>query len=253
MPVWPNGKKNSGGWAEQGKPRRVGRAHGSLERPDPPDRTGLRTQWGLRGWKLFPARWRPKNLYQQQINFAGSSIKRRLPVLLALLWLSPTAQAEFKITDVQSRFAGGALVVNGKIDFGLTPKVEEALSKGIELSMVIEARLYRRRPWLWDQRLAIRSLRRNLQYHALSGQYLVASGNTRDNFRALGEALKSLGTLSELRLALPEVEVASDEDYIVRLRAHLDIEALPPPLRPVAYTTLSWHLNSGWTTWNVAH
>ncbi len=179
-------------------------------------------------------------------------LKRCLPILSVLLWLSPTAQAEFKIADVQSRFTGEALVVNGNLDFGLTPKVEEALSKGIELSMIIEVRLYRKRSWLWDQRLATWSLRRNLQYHALSGQYLVGSGNTRDNFLALAEALKSLGSLSELRLPLLEVEIATDDDYIVGLRTHLDIETLPTPLRPVAYTTLSWHLNSGWTTWNVA-
>lgn len=179
-------------------------------------------------------------------------LTRCLSIVTTLLWLSPAAQAEFKITDVQSQVTDEALIVNGKIDFGLTPKVEEALSKGIELSMVIEVRLYRKRPLLWDQQLATWSLRRNLQYHALSGQYLVGSGNTRDNFRVLTEALRSLGSLRELRLPLPEIEIAADDDCIVRLRAHLDIEALPAPLRPVAYTTLSWHLNSGWSLWNVA-
>src|SRR5437868_4182547 len=72
-------------------------------------------------------------------------------------------------------------------------------------------------------------------------------------FLSSGEALKFLGGLSELRLPLPETTtLAADDDYNVQLRVHLDIEALPAPLRPVAYTTLSWHLNSGWTSWNVA-
>jgi len=170
-----------------------------------------------------------------------------------LLWLTPLALAEFKIGEIQPRFMGDALVLNGALELGLTPKVEEALSKGIELPLIFELRLQRKRLLLWDERLAIWTLRRVLQYHALSGQYLVLSGNTRDNFSSLGEALRYLGTLSELRLPLAETEILSDSEYALRLRAYLDIEALPAPLRPVAYTTPSWHLNSGWTVWNVTH
>ena len=66
----------------------------------------------------------------------------------------------------------------------------------------------------------------------------------------LADALKYLGALNELKLTLPEAPPAGD--YSVDLRVGLDIEALPTPLRPVAYTSLSWRLNSGWTTWGVA-
>ena len=45
--------------------------------------------------------------------------------------------------------------------------------------------------------------------------------------------------------------LAAQGEYLVRMRAHLDIETLPAPLRPVAYTSPSWHLNSGWTTWTI--
>jgi len=172
--------------------------------------------------------------------------------LLLLSSLSLTARAEFRIADVQARFNGAALVVNGTLDLTLAPKVEEALSKGIELPVIIELRLYHRRRLWWDQRLAAWSVRRVLQYHALSGQYLVDSGSAQESFLSLADALKSFGTLNELRLTLPEIRLAAEDDYAVELRAHLDIEALPAPLRPVAYTTPSWRLNSGWSTWNVA-
>jgi len=165
------------------------------------------------------------------------------------LGFAPVVQAEFKVAEMKPRVVGEAVVLNGNLELGLTPKVEEALSKGIELPIIVELRLYRKRSLLWDQRVASWSLRRNLQYHALSGQYLVNADNARDNFLSLAEALKHLGTLSELRLPLP-TEPAADE-HVMTLRVYLDIEALPTPLRPVAYTTLSWHLNSGWTKWNV--
>ena len=31
----------------------------------------------------------------------------------------------------------------------------------------------------------------------------------------------------------------------------LDVEALPPPLRPIAYTSGAWRLNSDWHKWDI--
>ncbi len=173
-------------------------------------------------------------------------------LLCAALLSSSLAYADFKIVDIRTHFSSNALVVNGVLDLGLTPKVEEALSKGIELPVIIELRLYRKRTVLWDQRLTTWTLRRVLRYHALSGQYLLDTGAAQESFLSLGEALKNLGIISELRLPLPDTIISAEDEYSVKLRAHLDIEALPAPLRPVAYTTPSWHLNSGWSAWNVS-
>jgi hypothetical protein len=193
----------------------------------------------------------------QNVSLA-SDLSRALPrsavalLLAATLFVSAEASAEFRIADIKTRFNAGALLLSGNLELGLTPKVEEALSKGIELPVIIEVRLYRKRTLLWDQRLATWSFRRALQYHALSGQYLINTGAQQESYLSLPDALKSLGTLNELRLPLPEAALNGDDEFGLRMRAHLDIEALPAPLRPVAYTTPSWHLNSGWTTWNVS-
>ncbi|NCF09332.1 MAG: DUF4390 domain-containing protein, partial [Gammaproteobacteria bacterium] len=37
--------------------------------------------------------------------------------------------------------------------------------------------------------------------------------------------------------------------YGARLRASLDVEALPLPLRPVAYLSSAWDLTSEWHDW----
>ena len=58
-------------------------------------------------------------------------------------------------------------------------------------------------------------------------------------------------TLNAVALKLEE-PAAPDAVHSVDLRVSLDIEALPTPLRPVAYTSFTWHLNSGWSTWKVA-
>jgi hypothetical protein len=45
--------------------------------------------------------------------------------------------------------------------------------------------------------------------------------------------------------------VDSGEEYEVLIHAELDIEALPSPLRPLAYITPAWRLNSDWYSWSL--
>lgn len=169
---------------------------------------------------------------------------------LALLAL-PAAQADFTVTEMKPRFDAGALVLSGTMQLELSRKVEEAVSKGIELPLIVEVQLFRKRALWWDERLASWTLRRSLRFHALSGQHIVGLGENYESYMQPADALRQLGTFNELRLPLPEIALAPDAGYALRVRARIDIEALPAPLRPVAYTTLSWHLNSGWTAWPI--
>jgi len=179
---------------------------------------------------------------------------RRFAVAALALALLGEAAADFKIADIQPKISEQSLTFSGNLDLGLSPKVEEALAKGIPLEVVIDVRLYHQRRYLWDKKIASWTLRRRIQYHALSGQYLISEGEgeteTRESLLTQQEALKQLGSLSDLKLAL--TETLSEGDYSADIRVSLDIEALPTPLRPVAYTSFAWHLNSGWTSWKVA-
>lgn len=176
--------------------------------------------------------------------------------MLALLLAGAggVARADFAVSELQARLVDGALELSGVLELALTPKVEEALGKGIPLDFVIGVRLNRVRPWLWDERAGEWTLKRRIRFHALSGQYLVttldATSETSESYTSLSEALRQLGTLAALRLRLADPPRAQ-EGYAVQLRVHLDLDALPTPLQPVAYTSLAWHLNSGWSTWQV--
>lgn len=181
------------------------------------------------------------------------SKNKRLWTALLLLLALP-ADADFKVAEVKPRLEGKTLVLNGRLDLALTPKVEEALAKGIQLDVVIDVRLYRKRWFVWNEGVGRWTLPRRIWYHALSGQYLVSAApeaDARESHGSMQEALKALGNLDELKLPL-DTESPADGDYRVELRASLDIEALPAPLRPVAYTSLDWRLNSGWSTWKLA-
>ena len=217
---------------------------------------------------------------------------RGLLTALLLVMLVNSARADFKVTAVTPTLDVTSLSLDGSLDLSLTPKVEEALSKGIPIEVIVAMRLYRQRAFLWDENIAEWTLRRQIRYHALSGQYLISDvpgcpneatplspsplGETQttpgdaksagagcasdtgesvlsgmhESLTSLTEALKQLGSLSELKLPLAQT-LPPEEAYSLELRVNLDIEALPAPLRPVAYTSLAWHLNSGWTTWKV--
>ncbi len=180
--------------------------------------------------------------------------RRWATTMLALACFSE-ANADFKVVDVQSKIVDQSLVLTGHLELGLNPKVEEALAKGIPLEVNIDVLLHRERRFLWDREIASWTLHRRIQFHALSGQYLVSTSAPEPDYGesllTLQEALKQLGSLNDVTLKLEE-PVTPDAAHAVDMRVSLDIEALPTPLRPVAYTSFTWHLNSGWSTWKVA-
>ncbi len=165
--------------------------------------------------------------------------------------------ADFSVSEVQPELKPGVLSVSGTLDLTLTGKVEEAVAKGIPIDVDFDFRLMRQRKLLWAKEIQSWTVRRQIRYHALSGQYFVdgAAANEKrlENFTSLRQALRHMGTLNELTFdVVSEPQAAQVEGtYELQVRASLDIESLPAPLRPVAYTSLDWHLNSGWTTWTV--
>lgn len=181
-----------------------------------------------------------------------------LPYLLAwtTILISAATLADFRVSELQPELKHGTLTVSGAMDLTLSAKVEEAVAKGIPLDVEFEFRLKRERKLLWAEQLKLWTLRRQIRYHALSGQYFVndpaASGKKLENFTSLQQALRHMGTLNELSFDVVS-GLQEGGSYALEARVSLDIESLPAPLRPVAYTSLDWHLNSGWTTWTVKH
>jgi len=173
---------------------------------------------------------------------------------LAALLATAALAAGFKVSSVELRAAGQTLYLKGNLELALTPKVEEAVTKGIPIELAIDVRLYRERALIWDEQVASWRLRRQLRYHALSGQYLISGAGTellaRESASSLPEALAELGALDDVALPL-EAPIDDVAEHHAAVRVALDIEALPSLLRPVAYTSRDWDLNSGWTTWKI--
>jgi hypothetical protein len=95
-------------------------------------------------------------------------------------------------------------------------------------------------------------LRSQIRYSPLLGTYQVTNLETRQqrSFASRERAIASLGEVRDLLLVRAEA-LDADEVYRVEMRATLDIESLPLPLRPKAYLSPDWNLSSEWSRWRL--
>ena len=168
-----------------------------------------------------------------------------------------TEAAGFNVKSAQPFLNERVLHVNARLDLALNARTEEALGKGIPIDVVIEVNLVKHRWWWGNKVVTDQTLRRRIQFHALSRQYLVSGLHGREpseSFGSLASALAHAGALEELTIALTaKKEIEPGARYLLQLRARLDIEALPMLMRPLAYTLPSWRLGTGWTEWPISH
>lgn len=175
---------------------------------------------------------------------------RLLGLLFGLLWVIGGWAAGFEVIDAATRLEGGVYRLNARIEYRFSNAALEALQNGVPLTVDIEMEVRRRRSWLWDETVYALTQRFQLEYHALSRQYLVGNLNSgeRRAFPTQTAALGFMGRIQDFPL-LDRSLLAETERYEAALRARLDIEALPAPLRLLAYLSDDWRLTSEWRTW----
>lgn len=173
--------------------------------------------------------------------------------LIGGLCVLQEARAEgYEVRSVDGRVVNGIYVVDSTIHIGLSEDMRNALNNGVALTFLVEVEIHAPRRYLWDALIVRSTQRLMLEYHALTGGYVVnnESTHTRRSFPTLDEALRELGELRDMAV--------SEERYLPagiqctgRLRVSLDVESLPPPLRPIAYLSPEWYLRSDWRRWTV--
>jgi hypothetical protein len=176
---------------------------------------------------------------------------------LALLLVAHAQAANFSVKTAQPylTLSDRVLHVNARLDLPLNAEIEEALGKGIPIDVVIDINMLKHRWWWRNLLISDHTLRRHIQFHALSRQYLVSGlyeNDASESFGSLSQALAHAGTLDEFTMQLTaKKDINPNARYLMQLRAHLDIETLPTLMRPLAYATPAWRLNTGWTEWPI--
>lgn len=181
-------------------------------------------------------------------------ITRWVLISLILGACVPAAHADALDGVLQVRSAyvsveGGVFLLHARIDYPVNPVIRDALHDGVTLTVDLDTRIERERRFWFDADVVYLTLRRELDYHAVSDRYLVRdvrSGNQR-SFATLEEALVDLGTVEGWPVLVePQLVPGS---YRISVRAGVRRGRLPASLRVLAFWTDDWHRVSEWYTW----
>jgi len=167
-----------------------------------------------------------------------------------MLW----AAEGFRVESVRFHAQDGTLFFDTQIDYQLSARALEALENGVPLILEVHLQLRAQDAWIWEDSLVDQRLRYRIQYKPLSKDYFITQlpGNAGRSYVTRDAALSALGQLEAVPLVSKD-QLQKGRQYALHLKAFLDIEALPLPLRPMAYLFPSWKLSTGWTRWPVPH
>ena len=178
------------------------------------------------------------------------SARLRIWLCAWLVLLAPTTMAAdygFNIVHAALRQSkAGGYWLDADIDYRFSEPAIDALHNGVSLTLSLRLRVEQERRWWWDATVLDASHPFRVRYHALSKLYQILDGDNSEaprNFISLNALLEAMGTVRDLPLPNSFVLVKGGR-YRASLAVSLDIEALPLPLRPVAYATPAWYLDS---------
>jgi hypothetical protein len=160
--------------------------------------------------------------------------------------------AGFKVLNASTRLEQGVYLLDARLVYRFNQGPLDALQNGVPLTIELELQVFRGREWLWDEAVARLRQRYRLEYHALSRQYVVANLNSGElnSFPDLAAATDFCGRIHDFPL-LDASLLRAGASYYGRLRASLDLQALPVPLQAIAYLSADWWLVSEWHTWRL--
>ncbi|HSW14373.1 MAG TPA: DUF4390 domain-containing protein [Solimonas sp.] len=173
-------------------------------------------------------------------------------LLLAWAVLAP-AHAQLggaEITQMQVERNEDGVHLTAQVRFDLPSAVEEALLKGIPMSFVAEAAIYRDRWYWYDKRVAtaVRYLR--LAYQPLTRRWRLQVSSSPighsglmlgQSFDSRDEALAVLQRISRWRIAEAH-DIETDAIHTVDFRFRLDVSQLPRPFQIGAVGQSDWNL-----------
>ena len=172
---------------------------------------------------------------------------------VALLQPAPShAEPAFEIKHAETVLIDDVYHINASLKFKFSDEALNALENGVPLIILFDIEVEKQRNWWINKNIATLAQGYLLLYHALSKKFVLHNLNsgTQENYSNLSSALYALGNLQHLPVLDAEL-LEKDADYIFRLRSYLDIESLPPPMRPLAYVSSQWQLESDWYTWTL--
>ena len=178
-------------------------------------------------------------------------IRQFFATLFTLILLTSSVQAEdFLIKSAETRLVNKVYMMNANIDYQFSDAALDALKNGVPLIVLLDIEVEQKRKWWFNKTIAELQQGYLLLYHALTEKYIINNLNSgaQENYDSLRSALDSLSKIKDLPIIDANL-INKGERYDVLLHTYLDLEALPAPMRPIAYISSEWRLESDWYQW----
>jgi hypothetical protein len=159
-------------------------------------------------------------------------------------------QGYFEVRSASTTLENDVYRLDARLQLVLSTDALEALNAGVPLTIELQTQIIRVRRFYLDEIEADLATRFELEYRPLSQRYIVRNLNSEEqsSFATLFSALNNLGRIT----SLPVIDAAlldPDSGYRIRVRAMLQTQQYPAPLRLLFFWRSEWHLQSEWYEW----
>jgi hypothetical protein len=171
-------------------------------------------------------------------------------MLLLPLQSSAEDDAVFDVLSAATMIDDQVLRLDASFDLQFGDALDEALHSGVSLFLLVEIEALRKRDYVWSESIARVEQRYQINYHALTEQYVLRNINSGvrfkfPNFESLQRVVSTLVDFPFLDLGLLDY----DSEYFGRIRIGLDSDQFPTPLKLMSYFSSDWDPQSEWYTW----
>jgi hypothetical protein len=158
----------------------------------------------------------------------------------------------FEVRSASTQSIAGVHSLDARLQLVLSSEALAALESGVTLTIEMQMQVIRIKRFLVDSVDAELAVRYELEYRPLSQRYIVKNLNSgdQDSFATLYSALNNLGRVQALPVIDDEL-LLPDREYRVRLRAMLNTQQYPAPLRLLFFWRGQWQLQSEWFEWSL--
>lgn len=179
---------------------------------------------------------------------------RQLAIIILLIYLQlhQTAVAQISMIDLQPTQKENAYYISTKFNIEFNKQILDALEHGIPLTFNIELKAQAKRKWLPGYTVTSKTISYHLRYQPLTEDFLTINLETgvRNFYDTLTGALSNICQLNNHKLIDSHV-LRNDLEYNGLIRIYLDRDKLPSPMRPQAYFSDKWQLETKWHKWQI--
>ena len=182
------------------------------------------------------------------VRIAGRGL---VAAVLAMLVIFPAAAAQgIGVRNAAIEQVDDGWQLDAQFDLQLSPRIEEAVNRGVPLYFVIDFEISRPR-WYWFDEKPIQATQiYKISYTPLLRQYRLSVGNIYQNFTSFEEVTRVLSRLRGWHIA-DKGALKKDKVYQAAVRMRLDTAQLPKPFQLNAIASRDWTLESDWHRWSM--